>query len=240
MFNYSRNFRRKALPDARVLWPMRLTRCRPPNLAEGRRCGRVRRVRLRSASHLMAINGGCGAQRPLSRASTSGSTAPGDGERHSGHGFSPNGPPPPPRSDRSGPPPPPSTSTATTDRPRPPTRRGGGPQLAGHGGRAASAAHRGPHCPPPPCRRLTARMTPCTAPACTRKPLPQQNARRSQSGAGRQRPGSGGLAVAAACCSPNSPDARGCGGNPPDRGDTTPRHEPGTGREQSRNTPVGG
>jgi len=29
-------------------------------------------------------------------------------------------------------------------------------------------------------------------------------------------------------------------GNPPDRGDTTPRHEPGTGREQSRNTPLGG
>jgi len=31
-----------------------------------------------------------------------------------------------------------------------------------------------------------------------------------------------------------------CGGNPPDRGDTTPRNEPGTGREQSRNTPLGG
>ena len=31
-----------------------------------------------------------------------------------------------------------------------------------------------------------------------------------------------------------------CGGNPPDRGDTTPRHEPGTGLEQSRNTPLGG
>jgi len=29
-------------------------------------------------------------------------------------------------------------------------------------------------------------------------------------------------------------------GKPPDRGDTTPRHEPGTGREQSRNTPLGG
>ena len=29
-------------------------------------------------------------------------------------------------------------------------------------------------------------------------------------------------------------------GKPPDRGDATPRHEPGTGREQSRNTPPGG
>jgi len=29
-------------------------------------------------------------------------------------------------------------------------------------------------------------------------------------------------------------------GKPPDRGATTPRHEPGTGREQSRNTPLGG
>jgi len=29
-------------------------------------------------------------------------------------------------------------------------------------------------------------------------------------------------------------------GKPPDRGDTTPRHEPRTGREQSRNTPLGG
>ena len=29
-------------------------------------------------------------------------------------------------------------------------------------------------------------------------------------------------------------------GKPPDRGDTTPRHEPGTGREQSCNTPLGG
>ena len=29
-------------------------------------------------------------------------------------------------------------------------------------------------------------------------------------------------------------------GKPPDRGDTTPRHEPGTGREQSRNTPLRG
>ena len=29
-------------------------------------------------------------------------------------------------------------------------------------------------------------------------------------------------------------------GKPPDRGDTTPRPEPGTGREQSRNTPLGG
>jgi len=29
-------------------------------------------------------------------------------------------------------------------------------------------------------------------------------------------------------------------GNPPDRNDTTPWHEPGTGREQSRNTPLGG
>jgi len=29
-------------------------------------------------------------------------------------------------------------------------------------------------------------------------------------------------------------------GKPPDRGDTTPRHEPGTGREQSRNIPLGG
>jgi len=29
-------------------------------------------------------------------------------------------------------------------------------------------------------------------------------------------------------------------GKPPDRGDTTPQHEPGTGREQSRNTPLGG
>jgi len=29
-------------------------------------------------------------------------------------------------------------------------------------------------------------------------------------------------------------------GKPPVRGDTTPRHEPGTGREQSRNTPLGG
>jgi len=28
-------------------------------------------------------------------------------------------------------------------------------------------------------------------------------------------------------------------GKPPVRGDTTPRHEPGTGRDQSRNTPVG-
>jgi len=38
------------------------------------------------------------------------------------------------------------------------------------------------------------------------------------------------------CTAPTLP----CGGNPPDRGDTTPRHEPGTGREQSRNTPPGG
>jgi len=29
-------------------------------------------------------------------------------------------------------------------------------------------------------------------------------------------------------------------GKPPVRGDTTPRHEPGTGRDQSRNTPQGG
>jgi len=29
-------------------------------------------------------------------------------------------------------------------------------------------------------------------------------------------------------------------GKPPVRGDTTPRHEPGTGRNQSRNTPLGG
>jgi len=29
-------------------------------------------------------------------------------------------------------------------------------------------------------------------------------------------------------------------GKPPVRGDTTPRHEPGMGREQSRNTPLGG
>ena len=29
-------------------------------------------------------------------------------------------------------------------------------------------------------------------------------------------------------------------GKPPDRADTTPLHEPGTGREQSRNTPLGG
>ena len=29
-------------------------------------------------------------------------------------------------------------------------------------------------------------------------------------------------------------------GKPPVRGDTTPRHEPGTGRDQSRNTPLGG
>jgi len=29
-------------------------------------------------------------------------------------------------------------------------------------------------------------------------------------------------------------------GKPPVSGDTTPRHEPGTGREQSRNTPLGG
>jgi len=28
-------------------------------------------------------------------------------------------------------------------------------------------------------------------------------------------------------------------GKPPVRGDTTPRHEPGTGRDQSRNTPLG-
>ena len=35
-------------------------------------------------------------------------------------------------------------------------------------------------------------------------------------------------------------ERRRCGGNPPDRADTTPRHEPGTGREQSRNTPLGG
>ena len=29
-------------------------------------------------------------------------------------------------------------------------------------------------------------------------------------------------------------------GKPPVSGDTTPRHEPGTGRDQSRNTPLGG
>jgi len=209
MFDYSRSFGRKALPDAKVLWPTRLTRFRPPNLAEGRRCGRLRRVRLRGASHLMEMDGGCGAQRPLWRASTSGGTAPGGGVRHSGHGCRPDGTPPPPRSDRSGPPPPSSTATTTTHRPPPPTRRGGGPELAGNDGRAVAAAHRGPHCPPPPDRRPTAPMTPFIAPAGTRRPLPQHNARSSQSGAGRQRPGSGGLAVAAASRSPNRPAARG-------------------------------
>jgi len=135
----------KALPDVKVLWPTRLTRCRPSNLAEGRTCGRLRRVRLRGASHLMVMDGGCGAQRPLWRASTSGSTASGDSVRHSGHGCRQKGPPPPPRSDLSGPPPPPSTATSTTDRRPPPTRRGGGPQLAAHDGRAVAAAHRGTH-----------------------------------------------------------------------------------------------
>jgi len=53
-----------------VLWPTSLTRCRPPDLAEGRRCGRLRRVRLRGASQLMAMDGGCGGQRHLWRAST--------------------------------------------------------------------------------------------------------------------------------------------------------------------------
>jgi len=145
MFNYSRNFGRKALPDVEVLWPTRLTRCGPPNLAEGRRCGRLPRVRLGGASHVMAMDVGCGAKRPLWRASTPAGTAPGDGVRHSGHGCRPNGPPPPPRSDRSGAPPPPSTATATTDRPPPPARRSRGPQLAVHDGRAVDAAHRGPH-----------------------------------------------------------------------------------------------
>ena len=44
-------------------------------------------------------------------------------------------------------------------------------------------------------------------------------------------------------CSSMPRTAPQCGdlwGKPPDRGDTTPRHEPGTGREQSRNTPLGG
>jgi len=136
-------------------------------------------------------------------------TAPGDGVRHGGHGCRPSGPPPPPRSDRSGPPPPASSATATTDRPPPSTRRGGGSQLAGQGGRAVATAHGGPHSPPPPGRRPTASMTRSTAPAGTRSPHPPHDARRRQSGAGRQRPGGGGLAVAAACRSPNRPAARG-------------------------------
>jgi len=71
MFIYSRNFGRKALPDAKALRPARLTPCRPPNLAQGRRCARLRRVRLCGASQLMEMDGGCGAQRPLWRAFTS-------------------------------------------------------------------------------------------------------------------------------------------------------------------------
>jgi len=55
---------------AKVLWPTSLTRCCPPDLVKGRRCGRLRRVRLRGASQLMAMHGGCGGQRPLWRAST--------------------------------------------------------------------------------------------------------------------------------------------------------------------------
>jgi len=39
---------------------------------------------------------------------------------------------------------------------------------------------------------------------------------------------------------PQTPPPTPLWGKPPDRGDTTPRHEPGTGREQSRNTPLGG
>jgi len=53
MFIYSRNFGRKALPDAKALWPTTLTPCRPPNLAEGRKCARLRRVRLCGASQLI-------------------------------------------------------------------------------------------------------------------------------------------------------------------------------------------
>jgi len=170
------------------------------------------------------MDGGCGAQRPLWRPFTVPGTAPGDGVRHGGHGCRPSGPPPPPRSDRSRPPPPASTATATTDRPPPSTRRGGGPQLAGHGGRAVAAAHGGPHCPPPPSRRPTVSMTPSTAPAGTRRPRPSHDARDRQSGAGRQGPAGGGLAVAAACRSPNRPAARGECALPTPRLPTSRRH----------------
>jgi len=135
--------------------------------------------------------------------------APGDGVCCSGNGVRPNRPLQPPQSDRSGPLPPASTATATTDRPPLPTRRGGGPHLAAHGGRAFAAAQCGPHCARPPGRRPTSHTTPSTATAGTRRAQPPHNACRHESGAGRQRPGSRGLAVAVASFSPSLPAARG-------------------------------
>jgi len=151
-------------------------------------------------------------------------TALDDGVRHGGHGCRPSRPPPPPRSDRSGPLPPASTATATTERPPPSTLRGGDPQVAGHPGLAVAAAHGGPHCPPPPGRWPTAPMTLSTTPARTRTPLPPHDARRRLTGAGRQGPGGGGLAVGAACRSPNRPAARGERARPTPRLPTNRRH----------------
>ncbi|OSX81006.1 hypothetical protein BU14_0027s0032, partial [Porphyra umbilicalis] len=61
--------------------------------------------------------------------------------------------------------------------------------------------------PPPPGTRPTAPTTPSPEPAGTHDPAAQRH--RRQRCAGRQRPGSGGLAVAAACRSPSRPTARG-------------------------------
>jgi len=70
MFIYKRTFGRKPFSAAKVLWPLSLTRCCPPDFAEGRRCGHLRRVRLRGKSQLMEMDGGCGGQRPPWRAFT--------------------------------------------------------------------------------------------------------------------------------------------------------------------------
>jgi len=205
MFIHSRNFGRKAFPAAKVLWRTSLARFRPPDLAEGRRCGRLRRVRLRGTSQLMAMDGGCGGQRPLWRASTAVVLLPATASVTA------------------------ATAAAKTSR----RRRGANarsrrhlrlqqppPLTARRRQRGTAAAHRwlgtagaplAPRtanrtAPRPPGRRPIAPTTPYPAPAGTHDPAAQRH--RRERCAGRQRPGRGGLAVAAACRSPNRLTAR--------------------------------
>ena len=209
MFIHSRNFGRKAFPAAKVLWRTSLTRCSPTDLAEGRRFGRLRRVRLPDASQLMAMDGGCGGQRPLWRASTAvvlllatasvtaaAAAAPTSRRRRRRRGTTA-------RSRR---------HLRLQQQPRLTARRRPRGAAAAHSWLSTAGAPLAPRtanrtAPPPPGTRPTAPATPSPAPAGTHDPAAQRH-RRSRC-AGRQRPGSGGLAVAAACRSPNRPTARG-------------------------------
>ena len=224
MFIYYRNFGRKAFPAAKELWRTSLTRCRPPDLAEGRRCGRLRRVRLRGASQLMAMDGGCGGQRPLWRASTAVVLLPATASvTASVTAAAAAAPTSRCRRRRRG-------ATARSRRhlrlQQPPPlsarRRQRGAAVA-HSWLGTAGAPLAPRtanrtAPRPPGRRPIAPTTPYPAPAGTHDPAAQRH--RRQRCAGRQRPGSGGLAVAAACRSPNRPTARG------ERAPPTPRPPP--------------